>query len=83
MVNPLSGWLNIRPFDDQNTWMFLRAVFDAPFLLVSATLGEQDLQEVCKVLGLNRKDLVTIWKLPNRPNIFQGCEILPKALSIR
>ena len=83
VVNPVSGWLNIRPFDDEDTWLFLRAVYNAPLLLVSATLGEEDLQQVCKVVGLHRKDLVTVWKLPNRPNIFQAREILPKALTIK
>jgi hypothetical protein len=45
VMDPVSGWCEIRPYCMQ-TWKFVRATFKCPLLLLSATMEESSLQRV-------------------------------------
>ena len=47
VLDPVSGWCEIRPYDS-DAWKFLTAAFKCNFLLLSATIDEESL---CRILG--------------------------------
>ena len=56
VMDPVSGWCQIRPYSS-DTWKFLQAAFKSAFFLLSATVEEQSLQ---RILGI--KYYVTLGK---------------------
>ena len=56
VMDPVSGWCQIRPYSS-DTWKFLQAAFKSAFFLLSATVEEESLQ---RILGI--KYYVTLGK---------------------
>jgi superfamily II DNA helicase RecQ len=59
------------------------ALWSCPFILLSATMDEEGLKDVCKVLRIDRQEVVVLWKNSNRPNIFLQSRVLKRAIDVR
>ena len=44
-MDPVSGWCEIRPYNE-DTWKFLQAAFKCAFFLLSATVEEEGLTRI-------------------------------------
>ena len=47
-MDPVSGWCEIRPYNE-DTWKFLQAAYKCAFFLLSATVEEEGLK---RILGI-------------------------------
>jgi hypothetical protein len=46
-------------------------------------MDEEGLKDVCKVLRIDRQEVVVLWKNSNRPNIFLQSRVLKRAIDVR
>ena len=98
VLDPISGWCEIRPYNE-DVWRFLRAAFKCSFFLLSATVDNDSLDRILgafirkqnklfttdyslDTLEILREDLSILFQQPDRPNIFSQRRILKKKIDV-
>jgi len=76
-----NGWTTFRPYVPL-TWNYLRANFRSPFLLSSATMEEDSLMRIAESLYMARVDIKTVFKNPDRPNIYQQRRVFRETIDV-
>ena len=52
-MDPVSGWCEIRPYNE-DTWKFLQAAYKCAFFLLSATVEEEGLKRILGIIDCYR-----------------------------